>query len=117
MQQATEDMAYNLHEPIDTIFTAVDRYVDLTTLAHSPVSNCQCFDIGYLTFKQSGIFGKYLTAWDNHQPNMKTWPQMQIDFCKAVKELWQSGELHQKQFSAHWIAAIVAGVESRMADH
>ena len=41
-------MSFDVKEPVDTVFTAVDQIVDISRIANSPLTEQQKIDMGIL---------------------------------------------------------------------
>ena len=49
-------MTFNVKEPVDTLFTAVDKIAKIVRIANSPLSDQQKIDMGYIILKKCKTF-------------------------------------------------------------
>ena len=64
LKDETQKMTFNVKEPVDTVFTAVDRVAEIAQITKSPISNQQKIDMGYVFLKKSKPFQSSLLRWD-----------------------------------------------------
>eukprot|EP00957_Ditylum_brightwellii_P009790 738395-Ditylum_brightwellii.AAC.1 len=85
--QNIKTMAFNLTQPVDTIFTHINGLADLATIAKAPKTNPQKINNVYLTLQHVGKFNSSLTSWDARPHVNHTWSICQTNFRDAQKAL------------------------------
>ena len=67
MKQKVEEMTYEPSEPIDTVFTAIDRLADVAEMCLRPYSPEQKADMVYIILQNTRKFSSGLGKWDAKQ--------------------------------------------------
>jgi hypothetical protein len=89
--KAKEAEVYNLHfdisQPVDILFNAIEDLSALATHASSPMSNQQMIDMAYVIFAKQPILQQDLRAWKRFPPVDRTWANMITHFREAQNDL------------------------------
>jgi hypothetical protein len=90
--RATEAEVYNLHfdisQPVDLIFNAIEDLSALATHANSPMTEQQMMDMAYVIFARQPILQQDLRAWKRiTDPANRTWAAMILHFREAQNDL------------------------------
>ena len=89
--RATEAEVYNLHfdisQPVDIIFNAIEDLSVLAAHANSPISTQQMMDMAYVIFAKQPILQQDLRAWKRIAPAARTWATMILHFREAQNDL------------------------------
>jgi len=91
-EQDVISMTYDPNTPVDTVFSAVDRFRDLCILTQQPKSDSQLTNIAYIIFNKPRFFMDSLKAW-NKQTTNKTYADFKTHLRKEYNELRQVGAL------------------------
>eukprot|EP00957_Ditylum_brightwellii_P100782 7681882-Ditylum_brightwellii.AAC.1 len=71
-------MHFNWTEPVDTIFTKIEDFLDVAEIAHSPVSEIQKINMAYLILQKAIKLTSDLKAWNCQNQVQKTWPNFKV---------------------------------------
>ena len=90
--RANEVEVYNLHfdisQPVDIIFNAIEDLSALAAHANSPMSASQMMDMAYVIFARQSILQQDLRAWKRIvDPAARTWAAMILHFRDAQNDL------------------------------
>ena len=80
-------MKYNLEEPINIIFDAVEDLVEISELAGRPCSTQQIVDLGYIILSKNQIFRSGIRKRVGRPKDGKTWTNFKTTFVVAHQEL------------------------------
>ena len=64
LKDETPTLTFNVKEPVDTVFTAVNKVAKIALIANSPLSDQQKIDMGYIILKKAKPFQSSLLKWD-----------------------------------------------------
>jgi hypothetical protein len=85
--KAKEIELYNMHfdisQPVDTVFNAVDDLSDLAEHGNSPMSEQQMIDLAYVIFAKQTILQQDLRLWNRLPIAERTWTNMTQHFRDA----------------------------------
>ena len=84
---ATTKMQYDINEPIDDIFNAVEDLCEITEFAKSPYTPRQKVNIGYLIVSKHPIFHSDIRIWMRKPMVEKTWLNFVSQFRQSHQEL------------------------------
>ena len=84
---AVATMPYDIVEPIDTIFDAVDDLREIAELANRPYTATQMVDLGYIVVSQLPLFRSDVRRWLRKDPADQGWIDFQDHFTTAHQEL------------------------------
>ena len=70
-------MVYDISEPIDLIFNAVDDLREIAELATRPYTDIQMVDLGYMVLARQPIFRSDIRRWLRRDPADQTWADFQ----------------------------------------
>ena len=84
---STAKLTYDVNEPIDIIFNAVEDLCEIADLAGCPYSPRQQVNIGYLILQKQPIFRSDVRKWMRKPTVDKTWPNFIDHFRQAHQEL------------------------------
>ena len=76
-------MPYDIVEPIDTIFDAVDDLREIAELANRPYTATQMVDLGYIVVSQLPLFRSDVRRWLRKDPADQGWMDFQDHFTTA----------------------------------
>ena len=76
-------MTYNPVNPIDGIFTAVDKLVHYADAADTPYSQPQIINLAYIILKCTSYFCRWILDWNNKPSTQKTWMNFKENFCNS----------------------------------
>jgi len=89
--KAKEAEVHNLHfdisQPVDIIFNAIDDLSALATHANSPMTQQQMIDIAYVIFARQSVLQQDLRAWKRTPLADRTWANMITHFREAQNDL------------------------------
>ena len=91
-EQEVISMTYDPNTPVDTVFSAVDKFRDLCILTEQPKTDAQLTNIAYIIFNKPRFFMDSLKAW-NKQTTNKTYADFKKHLRKEYNELRQVGAL------------------------
>ena len=80
-------MEYQLEEPIDVIFSAIEDLQELEELAGRSFTSYQIVDIGYLIMSKHRIFRSDMQKWLRRAAFDQTWPELKTFFLEIHQEL------------------------------
>ena len=86
-------MTFNVKEPVDTVFTAVDKVAEIARIANSPLSDQQKIDMGYIILKKAKPFQSSLLKWDIRPMANRNWNKFKMFFRSVQVALRKSGSL------------------------
>ena len=84
---STLKMSYNISDPINDIFNAVEDLCEIAELANDPYSERQQVKIGFLILNRQPIFHSDIRKWMGKPVLNKTWPAFITHFRQAHQEL------------------------------
>ena len=80
-------MVYDISEPIDMIFNAMDDLTEIVELATRPYTDIQMVDFGDMVLARQPIFRSDIRRWLRRDPADQTWANFQTFFTNAHQEL------------------------------
>ena len=86
-ENAIYNMAFDISQPVDTVFNAIDDLADLAEHAHSSMSHQQMMDLAYVIFAKHPILQQDLRTWNRMTFIQRTWPNMITHFREAQEDL------------------------------
>jgi hypothetical protein len=102
--KAKEVELYNLHydisQPVDTVFNAIDDLSELAEHAGSPMSPQQMIDLAYVIFAKQPILQQDLRLWNRKPLIDRTWPTMMTHLREAqtdLSSLPSAGDIYHQQ--------------------
>ena len=93
LKETTQKMKFDVKEPVDTVFTAVDKVAEIARLAKSPVTDQQKIDMGYIILKKAKPSQSSLLKWDTRPVPQKTWTEFKTFFRRVQVGLRKAGSL------------------------
>ena len=93
LRDDTQKMTFDVKEPVDTVFTAVDKVAEIARIAQSPITDQQKIDMGYIIMKKAKPFQSSLLKWDIRPAQEKTWNEFKIFFRRVQVALRKAGSL------------------------
>ena len=82
-----EKIEYNLEEPTDIIFDAVEDLLEIGELSGRPYSAQQIFDLGCIILSKNRIFRSDIRKWVRKPEDKITWTNFKSTFVEAHQEL------------------------------
>jgi hypothetical protein len=86
-ESATYHMHYDISQPVDTVFNAIEDLTDLAEHANSPLSAQQMIDLAYVIFAKQPILQQDLRLWNRKPFIDRTWANMLLHFREAQNDL------------------------------
>jgi hypothetical protein len=84
---ATITMHYDINQPVDVVFDAIEDLVDLAEHADSPMSLRQMIDMAFVIFAKQPVLQQDLRDWNKKSAADKTWENMLTHFRDAQSDL------------------------------
>ena len=81
------NIPYDLSQPVDVIFNAIDDLLELADHAGIPMSPDQLVNLAYVIFARQPILLQDLCAWNKKQVADKTWTNMKLHMREAQTDL------------------------------
>jgi hypothetical protein len=94
------NMHYDISQPVDTVFNAVDDLADLAEHANSPMTQQQMMDLAYVIFAKQTILQQDLRTWNRRPVAERTWPNMTEHLRDAQTDLSSlptAGDVYHQQ--------------------
>ena len=116
---------YNLHydisQPVDTVFNAIDDLADLAEHSNSPMTANQMIDLAYIIFAKSPVLHDDLRLWNRRPVIERTWANMSTHLRDAQSDLGSlptAGDIYHQQpaHQANSIVSIADQVAQRLLD-
>ena len=85
--QATANMYYDISQPVDMIFNAIENLVELAEYANSPMTSQQMIDMAHVPLGKQPIFLNDIRAWTRRPLIERTWDNMKLHFREAQIDL------------------------------
>jgi hypothetical protein len=110
-ENAIYNMAFDISQPVDTVFNAIDDLADLAEHAHSALSHQQMMDLAYVIFAKHPILQQDLRTWNRMTIVQRTWANMITHFREAQEDLSSlptAGDIFHQANSMTTMADLVA---------
>jgi hypothetical protein len=110
-ENAIYNMAFDISQPVDTVFNAIDDLADLAEHANSALSPQQMMDLAYVIFAKHPILQQDLRTWNRMTIVQRTWANMITHFREAQEDLSSlptAGDMFHQANSMNTMAALVA---------
>jgi hypothetical protein len=104
-------MAFDISQPVDTVFNAIDDLADLAEHANSALSQQQMMDLAYVIFAKHPILQQDLRSWNRMTMVQRTWANMITHFREAQEDLSSlptAGDIFHQANSMSTMADLVA---------
>ena len=113
-------MVYNTQLPIDTVFNAVEDYVDFANLGHQPLTVSQTIAKAYVILNKTRRFKNDITDWNRLLEADKTWANFKTHFRRAHQEFRETTdttleESELQRNNANLVQQVVNGMQQAMA--
>ena len=121
-EAAVLGMHYDISQPVDVVFNAIDDLADLAEHALSPMSPQQMIDLAYVIFARQPILQQDLRLWTRRPAPERIWNNMLEHFRDAQSDLSSlptTGDMFQapNNHQANAVATIMADlVAQRLLD-
>jgi hypothetical protein len=105
------NMAFDISQPVDTVFNAIDHLADLANHANSALSQQQMMDLAYVIFAKHPILQQDLQSWNRMTTVQRTWANMITHFHEAQEDLSSlptAGDMFHQANSMSTMADLVA---------
>jgi hypothetical protein len=86
-QQAVYTMHYDISQPVDAVFNAIEDLSDLSEHATSPMSAQQQIDLAYVILAREPILQQDIRHWNRRPAGDRTWNNMLSHFREAHTDL------------------------------
>ena len=114
------NLQFDLSQPVDIIFNAIEDLSALAEHASSPMTQQQMIDLAYLIFAKHPILQQDLRTWKRLGPAARTWPAMILHFREAQNDLSSlpvaSDFYHQTTHQVNHVDMIADLVAQRLLD-
>jgi hypothetical protein len=110
-ENAIYNMAFDISQPVDTVFNAIDDLADLAEHANSTMSPQQMMDLAYVIFAKHPILQQDLRTWNRMTVVQRTWANMITHFREAQEDLSSlptAGDIFHQANSMTTMADLVA---------
>ena len=110
-EHAICNMAFDISQPVDTVFNAIDDLADLAEHANSALSQQQMMDLAYVIFAKHPILQQDLRSWNRMTIVQRTWANMITHFREAQEDLSSlptAGDIFHQANSMSTMADLVA---------
>jgi hypothetical protein len=110
-ENAIYNMAFDISQPVDTVFNAIDDLADLAEHANSSLSHQQMMDLAYVIFAKHPILQQDLRSWNRMTIIQRTWANMITHFREAQEDLSSlptAGDIFHQANSMTTMADLVA---------
>lgn len=104
-------MPFDISQPVDTVFNAIDDLSDLAEHANSALTSQQMIDLAYLVFSKHPILQQDLRSWNRRPIIERTWDNMLNHFREAQADLTAlptAGDIFPQANSITTMADLVA---------
>jgi hypothetical protein len=81
------NMAFDISQPVDTVFNAIEDLAELADHANSSLTPQQMMDLAYVIFAKHPILQQDLRAWNRIPLIERTWGNMLLHFRDAQNDL------------------------------
>jgi hypothetical protein len=81
------NMAFDISQPVDTVFNAIEDLSELADHANSSLTPQQMMDLAYVIFAKHPILQQDLRTWNRTPLIERTWANMLIHFREAQNDL------------------------------
>jgi hypothetical protein len=119
-ESAVLNMHYDISQPVDTVFNAIDDLADLSEQALSPMTAQQMIDLAYVIFARQTVLQQDLRSWKRRPSPERTWINMREHFREAQSDLSSlptAGDMFQAQHhQANTVATMADLVAQRLLD-
>ena len=86
-QMELYNLHYDISQPVDMVFNAIQDLVELSDQANSPMTENQMVDLAYVIFAKQPILQQDLRLWNKRIPVERTWVDMVAHFRDAQSDL------------------------------
>ena len=86
-EQELISMHYDPNTPVDSVFSAVDKFCDLCILTDQPKMDSQLTNIAYIIFNKPRFFMEALKTWNREDNSVKTYAAFKLHIRKEYNEL------------------------------
>ena len=83
-EQSLISMHYDPNTPVDSVFSAVDKFRDLCKLIDQPKSDSQLTNISYIIFNKPRFFMESLKHWNKKEQSKKLILHSRFIFKKSI---------------------------------
>jgi hypothetical protein len=113
-------MVYNTQLPIDTVFNAVDDYVDFAFLGDQALSVSQTIAKAYVILNKTRRFKNDITDWNRRPEAEKTWENFKTQFRRAHQEFRETTDVtledsELQRNNVNLVQQVVDGIQQSMA--
>jgi type II secretory pathway component PulJ len=114
------NLVYNIQLPIETVFNAVEDYVDFAELGHQPLTVSQTIAKAYVILNKTRRFKNDITDWNRRPAIEKTWANFKTHFRRAHQEFRETTDTtledsELQRNNANLVQQVVNGMQQAMA--
>jgi type II secretory pathway component PulJ len=118
-EQELRNTTYNTQYPIDTVFNAVEDYVDFAELGSQPLTQRQIIAKAYVILNKTRRFRNDITEWNRRPEVDKTWVNFKTHFRRAHQEFRETTDVTLEESdlrrnNANLVQQVVAGIQDAM---
>jgi hypothetical protein len=115
------NMHYDISQPVDTVFSAIDDLSELADHANSPMTAQQMIDLAYVIFAKQPILQHDLRLWNRRPAADRNWADMMEHLRDAQTDLSSlptAGDIYHQQpgHQANNVDSIADMVAQRLLD-
>jgi hypothetical protein len=119
-EQELRNMNYNTQHPIDTVFNAVEDFVDLAEMGLQPLTQSQTIAKAYVIINKTRRYKNDIVAWNRRPIADKTWVNFKQHFRQAHREFRETTDItledsELQRNNAHLVQQVVDGMQQAMA--
>jgi type II secretory pathway component PulJ len=118
-EQELRNTTYNIQHPIDTVFNAVEDYVDFAELGSQPLTQRQIIAKAYVILNKTRRFRNDITDWNRRVEADKTWPNFKTHFRRAHQEFRETTDVTLEESdlrrnNANLVQQVVEGIQDAL---
>lgn len=116
---ATLNMHYDISQPVDNVFDAIEDIVDLAEHGNSPMTAQQMINKAYIIFSKQPVLKQDLRDWNRKPLIDRTWANMVTHFRDAQSELRAlpvAADIYNQQHQANTVAVMADLVAQRLLE-
>ena len=111
---------YNLHNPLATVFSAVDELLEFADITRTSYTQLQAVNISYGIIHWTGKFWVAIRKWNRMPSIQKTWVQFKQFFQISHRELRETSNLTVEDAGMHYfnmVRDVVAGLHEDLQQY
>ena len=97
LQRRLEGLTFTPSEPVDTIFSEIDRFAKMCKYAGAELTETQICNFGYMHMLKLLKYKSTLKEWNKKPKVDQTWNNFKILFRDAFRSMKKTDELRQPE--------------------